>query len=362
MERHNSLKFAVAILVLTIALVSLSGQMKQVPAVDTPQQACYYDYSNYYYSYYWYPYSYYYYSYPYYCDYDGPYYYPYNYNYAPTQYTLTVTTDPSNLGTATGSGTYSQGASASFSVSQNIIQTSPNTRYVFSRWTGDYSGTGTSGTVTVNGAMKIVAAYQLQYYLSVSSQPGSVPKPQGEGWYNAGDTVTVTNAGQTLGGDGGSRLVFQGWNVDGQNTQAGGSMMLKMDAPHSATAQYKQQYYLKVLTDQGVASGEGWYDAGTPAQIYASTPVSTTYGVNIIFNGWQGDTQSNSQSTSVLMDRSKTVTATWRTDPTVLYLTIVLGVIAAIIAVAGITAYVRSSRSQPPTQTSATPPRQNLSS
>ena len=121
-------------------------------------------------------------------------------------------------------------------------------------------------------------------------------------------------------------------------------MSLKMDAPHTATAQYKQQYYLKVLTDQGVAYGEGWYDAGTTAHVYVSTPVSTSYGVSIVFNGWQGDTQSNSQSTSVLMDKPKTVIASWRTDSTVLYLTIALGVVAALLVVAGIIVYFAPGR------------------
>ena len=107
-----------------------------------------------------------------------------------------------------------------------------------------------------------------------------------------------------------------------------------MDAPHSVTAEYKQQYYLTVLSDQGVPYGQGWYDAGSTAQIFVSTPVSTSYGVSIVFNGWQGDVQSNSQTTSVQMDRAKTAIASWRTDSTVLYLTIAAGVIAILVAAA----------------------------
>jgi hypothetical protein len=153
--------------------------------------------------------------------------------------------------------------------------------------------------------------------------------------------VTVTSTGQMIGsGDDGSRLVFQGWNLDGQTTQPDVSLMVKMDAPHMVTAQYKQQYYLKVLTDQGVPFGEGWYDAGTTAQIYVSSPVSTTYGVSIVFNGWQGDLQSNGQAASVVMDKAKTVIASWRSDATVLDWTIALGIIAAVLVAAGIIAYV----------------------
>lgn len=397
-------KVAVAILALGVILVILSGQSAHVaaspstPQTSTPQTCYYYNYYN---SSYYYPYYYYYYGYPYYyCSYSYTYYpyyyssysypyysyyypyysnygnnynmgynygynnmgYNYGYNYGynsyysmPSNYQLTVSTDPSSLGTVTGGGTFSSGSSASFSVTQTMIQSSPDTRYVFSHWSGDYSGVGTSGSITMNAARKIVAVYQLQYSLTVTAQPQSVPVPQGAGWYNAGDTATLTSPGQTVAADSGSRLVFQGWSVDGQGTQTGATLSVKMDAPHSATALYNQQYYLKVLTDQGIPFGEGWYDAGTTAQIYVSTPVSTSYGVNILFNGWQGDVQSNSQATSVLMDKPRTAIASWRTDPTVLYLTVALGILAAVVAVA-IVAFVargRSTQQPPATQTQA---------
>jgi hypothetical protein len=47
-----------------------------------------------------------------------------------------------------------------------------------------------------------------------------------------------------------------------------------------------------------------------------------------------------------MMDKPKTVIASWRTDPTVLNLTIALGIIAAFLAGAGIIAYVAVSRSR----------------
>ncbi len=352
-------KFAVAVLVLAAAGVLLSGQTAQVAAY-TPNCGSHHHHCN---GYSWYPYYYgYSYYYPYYYGYSYPYYdyyygnysynclyydyyygnygcydygYPYYYSYynTPSQYTLTVTTDPANLATVTGGGTYNQGSSASFSVTQTTIQPSANTRYVFSHWGGDYSGVGSSGTVTVNGAMKVVAVYQLQYYLSVQSQPQGAPVPQGEGWYNTGDTAMVNSASQPV-GDSSSRIVFQGWSVDGQGNQSGSSLSVNMDAPHSVTAEYKQQYYLTVQSDQGVPYGQGWYDAGSTAQMSVSTPISTSYGVSIVFNGWQGDVQSNSQTTTVQMNRPMTAIASWRTDSTVLYLTIAAGIIAILVAAA----------------------------
>ncbi len=330
---------AIIVLVLSVGLIFLSGQAGQASAYPY-YDGCYYGYPSYYYGYY--------YSYLYSCYYGYPYYgYPYygypSYQSTP-QYQLTVTTDPANLGTASGNGTYTSGSSATFTISQSTVQTSPNTRYVFSHWSGDYSGVGTSGSLTMNSAMKVTAVYQLQYHLDVSVQPQNAPLPEGAGWYNAGDALTLSVSGQMLGGQDGSRLVFQGWTVDGKNIQAGVSLPLKMDSAHTVTAQYKQQYYLTVRTDQGTGYGEGWYDAGSTASFSVSTPVSTNYGVKIVFNGWQGDIQAGSQSATVLMDRPKTVIASWGTDPTVLNLTIALGIIAAFLIAGGILAYVLMNR------------------
>jgi hypothetical protein len=408
MAREYLPKLTIAILALSVALVLISAQPTHVAAApapaSTPQGSVYvqgsynstdctnywwyynsiypyyYGYPNYYYYYSTYPYYYYgspynnyyyYWSYPYYyssypysyCNYyyGYPYYgyygYPYSNYYSPPSYTLTVATDPSNLGTVTGGGTYTQGSSASFSVTQNTIQVSPDTRYVFSHWTGDYSGVGQNGTVTVNGAKKITAVYQLQYYLTVNAQPANAPQPQGEGWYNANQTVTLQNAGQTIGGQAGSRLNFQGWSVDGQSPQTVSSLNVAMNAPHSVTTLYGQQYYLNVQSDQGVTNGTGWYDAGTTVPISVSTPVSPSYGVSMVFNGWQGDIQSPNQSTTVLMDGPKNIVGSWRTDSTVLYSTFGAIIVAAVLILAGIVIFAtrrRRSRQAPVQQSTPT--------
>jgi hypothetical protein len=251
------------------------------------------------------------------------------------QYTLTLNVNPSSLsGQVTGGGAYSAGSSASFSTSQNVVQVSKDTRYVFSQWSGDYTGTSLSGSVTMDGAKTVTAVYQLQYLLTVTVQPSNAPSPQGSAWYNAGDSASLKVPSQTLGGSDGTRLAFVGWSVDG-NSPVTSSLNLQMNSPHTAVAQYKQQFYLTVSTDHGTPSGQGWYDAGTYATVNVSTPPSPSYGVNMLFNGWQGSVESStSQSTRVLMDGPKTVVATWRTDSTLFYATIA-AVLLAILLIAG---------------------------
>jgi hypothetical protein len=173
----------------------------------------------------------------------------------------------------------------------------------------------------MDGNKTVTAVYQAQYYLTVTVHPSSATSMNGSGWYNARDAITITIPSPTIGVANGTRLAFNGWSVDGNN-QAGATLNLQMNGPHTVIAQYKQQYYLTVNSDQGVPSGAGWYDAGSYAPISVSTPASPSYGVNIVFNGWQGSgVQSQSQSTQILIDRAKTVTATWRTDATLLYAT-----------------------------------------
>jgi hypothetical protein len=353
MEKLSSVRISLIVLALVMGLTLLTGSTAQVYAYPHHYHSCSYNgwgcnysYNFPYFGYYYYPYYSYYYPYSGYYGYSYPYSYGYgSYGYN-QQYQLTLNANPSSLSNVvSGGGQYASGTSASFAASQNTIQVSQDTRYVFSHWTGDFSGSALTGSVTMDAAKTVTAVYQLQYYLSVNAQPSNAPSPQGSDWFNAGDSAMISIPSQTV-DNGGARLVFNGWSVDGTMSQTGPAVTVQMNAPHTVVAEYKQQYYLTVSSEQGSVSGEGWYDAGSSVQISASTPPNPSYGINMVFNGWQGDLQSSSQSTSVLMDRAKSVTATWRTDPTVLYMTIALA-FAAVAAVGVMGAYVWGRRGKP---------------
>ncbi len=322
---------------------------------------CSYSYSSWYYPYYssYYPYysSYYCgYGYSTYCSspyYYGSYsnYYGTNSAYSSSQYTLTVSANPSSLASqVTGGGSYSYGSTASFSVSQAIVQTAPDTQYVFQGWTGGYTGSATSGSITMTSSSTVTAVYQPQYLLTLSAQPSGAPSPQGSGWFNSGSTASISVPSQTVSQNPGSQLVFNGWMVDGSSNQGGSTLSLQMNSPHVVVAQYTQQYYLTVQSPQGVTSGQGWYNAGSNAQISVSTPSSPMFGVNWVFDGWQGSMQSSTQSATVVMNGPMTVTATWHQDYTVLYITV--GAIIAVIAVAAFALLytTKNRRENPPPQ------------
>jgi hypothetical protein len=82
---------------------------------------------------------------------------------------------------------------------------------------------------------------------------------------------------------------------------------------------YKTQYYLTLVTDPPgltTPSGEGWYDAGTSANISTTSPVvNSTY--TYFFAGWTTCNMSEiaeqyALNTTVLMDEAKTVTANYQ--------------------------------------------------
>ncbi|HKM76188.1 MAG TPA: hypothetical protein VJZ32_07210, partial [Candidatus Bathyarchaeia archaeon] len=237
----------------------------------------------------------------YYCGYgystycSSPYYYgsyPYSNgysgysSYSSSQYQLTLNANPSSLASqVTGGGSYSYGSTASFSVSQTTVQTAPDTRYVFQGWSGGYTGSATSGSVTMTSSATVTANFQPQYLLTLSAQPSGAPSPQGSGWFNAGSTASISIPSQIVSQNAGSQLVFNGWTVDGSSNQGGSTSSLQMNSPHVVIAQYAQQYYLTVQSPQGVTSGQGWYNAGSNAPISVSTPPSPMFGVNYVFDG-----------------------------------------------------------------------------
>jgi len=113
------------------------------------------------------------------------------------------------------------------------------------------------------------------------------------------------------------------------------------------TFSYKKQYYLSVTSPYGTTSGTGWYDDGSTVPFSLDTRTIPMpglvgpLGARYVFDKWAGDMSTSDVQSSVVMDGPKSISATWRTDYSILYLIIV--VIAAAV-VGGIVAYRRLSR------------------
>jgi hypothetical protein len=304
------------------------------------------------YGYYQYNYGYYGYNYPGYYYYNGNY-YPGTYSPTPTTYELTVETNPAGIAAVSGAGTYDQGVVASFSISSPIVSKQAGERYVFSSWSGDFSGTSPSGTVTLDSAKTVVANYELQYYLDVSAAPQGIVPVTGTGWYAADASATVGSVPPIVLGAQGTQYVFQSWTVDGVPA-SGNTLSVTMDNPHSVVAQYKTQYLLTVSSEYGTPQGAGWYDAGSSATFSVTPRVDTSYGVSQVFDRWTGDFQSTEPTGTIKMDSPSTVVAVWRTDSTILYATIAVAIVGAFVLGIGLAAIAVSRSRRGKTNSTAT--------
>jgi uncharacterized repeat protein (TIGR02543 family) len=235
-----------------------------------------------------------------------------------TQYYLTVV---SPYDTPGGAGWYDSGTTAYATLATGTVDIVPGwVKAVFTGWGGDASGTGlTSDPITMNGPKNAIANWEIQYYLTVVTDPSKLVSIPGEDWYANCTWVTLT-APQYVpseAGLSGVRYNFTYWDVDGTSQGTGvNPINIHMNAPHTATAHYIVQYYLTVISPHDTPSGDGWYDGGTNA--YATITdgvVSGGAGVQYVFTGWGGDASGTGlTSDPILMDGPKTATANWKTQ------------------------------------------------
>jgi len=231
-----------------------------------------------------------------------------------TQYYLTVS---SVYGSTGGQGWYDSGATAYATVTPLSVPGPSGTQYAFDYWSGDASGsTSPSNAIVMNGPKTATANWKTQYYLTVSSAYGSTG---GQGWYDGGSTAYATVSPLTVAGPVGTQYVFTSWSGDASGNTSPSNAIV-MNGPKAATANWKTQYYLSMVTDPpGVTSpsGAGWYEPGTNATISTPAFVDITPGSSRYrFNGW---TTSNiteiadptRSPTTALMDEAKTITANY---------------------------------------------------
>jgi hypothetical protein len=181
------------------------------------------------------------------------------------------------------------------------------TSYVFTSVTSDH-------TIVAN-----FAANSGTYHIDVVSAYGS-PTPSAQ--VNAGDSFSVTVTSPE--GDASHRWICAGYSIDGGASVSGTSYTFtNVQADHTITFNWQEQYRVTVISSFGSTTGGGWYDAGTTASVsVSSSTVSSGSATREVFAGWSGDA-SGSGATSALMtmDGPKTATATWETQYRVTYAT-----------------------------------------
>jgi hypothetical protein len=104
-----------------------------------------------------------------------------------------------------------------------------------------------------------------------------------------------------------ARAVFQQWNV----TSASSTLRLSASRDICLLAIYRRQYYLNVTSPLGRVSGAGWYDENSTAMFRVTPPIVTSNGTHV-FVGWVGDSDDSSPSSSVPVNSSKKIEASWK--------------------------------------------------
>jgi len=150
----------------------------------------------------------------------------------------------------------------------------------------------------------------------------------------------------------GWRAIFQSWN----GTDATNPKQLMIQTDVLLTINFRDEFYLDVVSNVIGVTGAGWYPLGAIANFSAPPLVPKewegVFGVQWRFVGWSGDVESVAPNESIVMDRPHTVVAHWAVD----YERLVYAIIIAAAAIAaGLAVLIRRRLAvSPPEETLVT--------
>ncbi len=182
-------------------------------------------------------------------------------------YTINVSANPSEGGTATGGGTYDQGQSCT------VIATAAN-GYRFSNWTegGNEVSTNANYTFTVNDGRTLVANFSEQapntYTINASPNPSNGGTVTGNGSYEQGQSCTVQATANT-------GYMFLRWTENGEQVSTNANYTFTVTGNRTLVAQFQAQSYTitasSTPTNGGSVSGGGNYNYGQSCTLTATT-------------------------------------------------------------------------------------------
>ncbi len=175
--------------------------------------------------------------------------------------------------------------------------------YSFSAWSGDTTGTMNPFTKIMNGNKSYTATFTLNVYtLSVTTVgSGSVAKNPNQPTYNHGTSVVLT-ATPAVG------YSFTAWSGDTTGTVNPFTKIMNGNKSYTATFTINS-YTLTIVIDGNGAvvkvPDQPTYTHGSTVQITANPAAAHT------FMGWSGDATGLTNPLNVVMNRNKTITATF---------------------------------------------------
>src|SRR6185312_9589672 len=182
---------------------------------------------------------------------------------------VTLTSNPAGGGTTTGAGTFAQGA-------VTTVTATPAAGFIFTNWTagGVVASTSANYTFTMNGNIALVANFTAippgKFAVNLSSLPAAGGTTTGQGLFNAGSAVTVTETPS-------AGYVFLNWTNNGVIVSTSQAYQFVLVANTTLVANFKlipaSQFALILSSNPaagGSTSGGGLYNAGTSVTAVAT--------------------------------------------------------------------------------------------
>jgi uncharacterized repeat protein (TIGR02543 family) len=196
----------------------------------------------------------------------------------------------------------------SYESGENVTLTaSPAAGYLFDGWTGASTSMSATVTVVMNGNKTLTANFAPlpTYTLTASAYPaigGSVTVSPSKISYAQGETVTVTATAAT-------GYKFNGWS--GASTSTAGSVTVNMNGDKALTANFVV-IPTYTLTTSAYPTIGGTITVSPNKTSYTegeSVNVSAVAASGYMFIGWSGASSATTNSTYVIMNGNKTLTA-----------------------------------------------------
>ncbi len=185
-----------------------------------------------------------------------------NFTFVPPTYTVSVSANPSDGGTVTGGGSYTEGTSCT-------VTATANSGYTFVNWTenGNQVSANASYTFIVNGNRTLVAHFSTQsYVITAMADPEEGGTVSGSGGYNFGDICTLTATANT-------GYAFVNWTKNGDILTTESTLSFTVNESGTYIAHFQiLTYTINVAANPeegGVVSGDGRYDYGRSCTITA---------------------------------------------------------------------------------------------
>ncbi|MEE8239010.1 MAG: matrixin family metalloprotease [Nitrososphaerales archaeon] len=215
-------------------------------------------------------------------------------------------------------------------------------RLIFNGWNGIDSDSREI-VLAMDSPKRIGAEWVSQYFISIDGNGLEIVGSSD--WYTEGSELEITAEEFIIVEQLSERLRFISWS--GSLESSDRELKLTVDSSEKIMAETVTQYYLQIISEQGIfllenspqLQGEGWYDADTTATLI--DPEDSGFFVRSTFVGWSGDIKNENGDAAVLMDSPKSVEAIWDINYLPLALTSALAII-----IVGIMIFVRKGRHQ----------------